>query len=174
MLGRHNVLYVVTGSVAVLLQGVPLTPGDLDVTPALDRGNLGRLAGALDELGARQYADAPFGRWEPGPSGDRRWVPFEPTAGDREDRAGWRADPANAASFDHLLWTTHGALDVVPEVAGTYDELRPRAVAIEIDGRSVWVQSIADLLAALTVPRREVDAERVQKLRELQRASLDA
>ena len=170
MLATHGVRHVVVGSVAVLLHGVPLTPGDLDIVPALDRDNLERLARALDDLGARQYPDEPFGRWEAGDAGEHQWVAFEPTAADRDARARWRPDPAEAASFDHLVSTRYGALDVMPEVAGTYDELRPRAVPIEIDGRSVRVESIADLLATLTVPRRRNDAERVEALRAVQRA----
>lgn len=47
VLDAHRVLYVVTGSAAALLHGVPVEPGDLDVTPALDRENLERLAVAL-------------------------------------------------------------------------------------------------------------------------------
>ena len=172
VLDRHGVLYVVTGSVAALLHGVPLEPGDLDVTPALDRENLERLARALEELGARQHPDEPFGRWEADDDGERRWVQFEPTAADREERARWRPDPADVASFDHLLCTRHGALDVVPEIAGTYDDLRPRAVVIERDGRRVCVESIADLLATLTVPRRQNDVARVQALRALQRRAV--
>ena len=168
-LDAHGVRYVVVGSVAALLHGVPLQPGDLDVTPALDPDNLERLARALKELGARQYPDEPFGRWEGDDDGERRWVAFEPTAADRDARARWQPDPADVSSFDHLLSTLHGALDVVPEIAGTYEELRPRAVPIDIDGRRVWVESIADLLATLTLPRRKNDADRVRALRGLQR-----
>lgn len=65
VLDSHDVLYVVTGSSAALLHGVALTPGHLDVTPALDTGNLERLARALVELDASQYPDEPFGRWKP-------------------------------------------------------------------------------------------------------------
>lgn len=93
VLDRHGVLYVVTGSVAALLHGVPLEPGDLDVMPALDRANLDRLARALDELGARQYPDEPFGRWQMDDKGDHRWIQFEPTAADRQERERWRPIP---------------------------------------------------------------------------------
>jgi hypothetical protein len=173
VLDRHEVLYVVTGSVAALLHGVQLDPGDLDITPALDRENLERLARALHELGARQYPDEPFGRWEARDDGERRWVEFEPTAADREARARWKPDATDVASFDHLLWTLHGALDVVPEVAGTYDDLRARAVPLKLGARTVWVESVADLLVTLTVPRRRNDAERVHALRAVQRAVLN-
>jgi hypothetical protein len=167
VLGAHGVRHVVTGSVAALLHGVTLEPGDLDVTPALDVDNLERLARALEELEAAQYPDEPFGRWEIGDDGERHWATFEPTEADRQARAAWRPDPNDPDSFDHLLRTRHGTLDVVPHVAGTYDDLR--ASASPVDG-DVWVESIADQLATLTVPRRKKDAARVQALRALQRA----
>ena len=170
MLAAHTVRYVVTGSAAALLHGVPLEPGDFDITPSLEPDNLQQLARALVELGARRYPDEPFGRWQSTDGGERSWVSFEPTAADREARARWRPDPADVASFDHLLWTQHGALDIVPEIAGTYEELRPRAVPIDLERRRVLVESIGDLLASLTVPRRENDAARVRALRSLQRA----
>jgi hypothetical protein len=170
VLDRHDVRYVVTGSSAALLLGVVLRPGDLDVTPALDRENLDRLARALAELEASLDPAEPFGRWET-IDGEHTWVAFEPTDADREARTRWRPDPAVRESFDHLLRTSHGALDVVPTIAGTFDELRARAVAVGgAGGRVTWVESIAYQLATLTVPRREKDADRVRDLRALQRA----
>ncbi len=70
------------------------------MTPALDRKNLERLAGALDEVAAHQDPDGPYGRWQVGDDSERRWVQFEPTGVDREARASWRPDPANPDSFD--------------------------------------------------------------------------
>jgi hypothetical protein len=173
-LERQGVDYVVTGSVAALLCGVSVRPGDLDVTPSLDRENLERLAKALVELGARQYPEAPFGRWETGDDGERSWVTFEPTDVDRAKRAAWRPDPDDPASFDHLLATVHGALDVVPEIAGAYEDLRARAARVEVEGVQVWVEAISDQLATLTVPRRARDVERVRALRAIQRDRLDS
>ena len=98
--------------------------------------------------------------------------PGEPTPQDLVARATWRPDPEDPASFDHLLDSDLGAIDVVPEVSGTYEELRPRAVQLEAYGERVWVESIADLLATLTIPRREKDAGRVRRLRELQRQAM--
>ena len=152
-----------------MLHGVALEPGDLDITPALDRENLARLAAALAAIEACQDPEAPFGRWQLEPDGERRWVQHEPTTDEIAARASWRPDPDDPASFDHLLQSAHGAIDVVPEVSGTYEELRPRAVQINAFGRDVWVESIEDLLATLTVPRRQKDVERVRVLRALQR-----
>jgi hypothetical protein len=169
-LDARGVLFVVTGSVAALLHGLSLEPGDLDITPSLDRENLERLARSLDDLRARLDPDEPFGRWETDAQGERRWVTFEPTDADREGRARWRPDPAEISTFDHVLQTRHGTLDVVPVLSGTYEELRPRAIEVDVNGRRVRVESIADQLATLTVPRRQKDIERVRGLRTLQRA----
>jgi hypothetical protein len=162
----------VTGSGAAMLHGVELVPGDLDVTPALDRENLERLAAVLRAIRARQAPDGPFGDWQTQPDGEQRWVQREATSEDVSARAAWQPDPANPASFDHLLESDLGAIDVVPEVSGTYEQLRPRAVEVEAYGERVWVESVADLLATITVPRREKDAGRVRRLRELQRQAM--
>jgi hypothetical protein len=42
-------------------------------------------------------------------------------------------------------------------------------MAVEVDGRTVAVESIGDQLATLTVPRREKDRQRVTALRAIQR-----
>lgn len=169
VLGAHEVRFVVTGSGAALLLGVDVEPGDVDVTPARDRANLTRLAQALENVQARQYADAPFGGWTVGDDGERRWVEFEPTEADRRARAAWRPDPADPASFDHFLHTRLGSLDVVPEIAGAYEQLVERAVPVNLADATVWVESVADQLATLTVPRREKDRPRVLQLRAIQR-----
>lgn len=174
VLDAHDVRYVVTGSSGALLHGLDLEPGDVDITPAVDRTNLGRLATALDELEAALYPEEPFGRWETDENEERRYVTFEPTEADRAARANWKPDPADEDSFDRLLRTRHGTLDVVPRIAGAYDELKLRAVAIAFDDREVWVESVADLLATLTVPRRQKDVDRVKALRTLQREQLNA
>ena len=169
LLGEAEVKYVVTGSAAALLHGVPVEPGDLDITPALDVDNLARLAHVLASIEARQDRRAPFGHWEKRDDGERQWIETAPTPEAVAARASWRPDPAEPSSFDHLLESKHGAVDVVPEVSGTYDELRARAVRLDVDGVSVWVESVDDLLATLTVPRRAKDRERVERLRALQR-----
>ena len=52
-LDRHRVEYVLIGGLAARIHGSPFLTEDLDITPALDRENLARLATALQELGAR-------------------------------------------------------------------------------------------------------------------------
>jgi len=126
LLDEHGVRYVLTGSGAAMLHGVDLVPGDLDVTPALDRENLERLAALLEAIGARPDPEA-FGHW----GEDGRWVRREPTP----EELVAKPDPGDPDSFDHLYESEHGAFDVVPRLVGTYEELLPSAV--EIDGIQV-------------------------------------
>lgn len=169
VLAEHRVAYVVTGSAAALLLGVDLTPGDLDIVPGLDRANLTRLAAALATIDARPDPDGPFGDWQMGPDGEQRWIEREPRPGEREARLDWQPDPADPASFDHLLGTRFGALDVAPEVSGRYAELVGRAEPVRAFGLEILAASIADQLATLTVARRAKDRSRVEALRQRQR-----
>jgi hypothetical protein len=165
----HDVAFVVTGSTAALLLGVEPTPGDLDITPALDAPNLARLAAALEAIEARPDPQGEFGAWQVDPAGERHWVQRAPRPGERQARRTWRPDPAVPESFDELLQTSLGALDVVPGISGRYDELVRRAEQVEAFGQVVLAASIVDQLATLTVPRHEKDRSRVAALRERQR-----
>ena len=99
VLGDASVGYVVTGSAAAMLHGVPLVPGDLDITPALDVENLMRLAVVLESIEARQDPLAPFGHWERGDDGERHWVETEPTPDAVAARAsGHRTPPTRRRS----------------------------------------------------------------------------
>jgi hypothetical protein len=169
LLNEHDVKYLVTGSAAAMLHGVDLEPGDLDITPALDRANLARLACVLEIIEACQNPEGKFGQWEIEADGERRWVEREPTPQDIAARAAWQPDPADPESFDYLLQSKYGAIDIVPEVSGSYEDLIARAVMLSVDGQKVWVEAIHDLLATLTVPRRKKDRDRVQQLRAIQR-----
>lgn len=164
---EREVRFVVTGSVAAKLYGVPIDPGDLDVTPALDTANLKRLAEFLIHI----EAEPPlvFGRWEVQEDGERKWIAFEPTPEQIEAKKNWRPDPDDVSSFDNLLYTTLGNFDVVPDLNGTYEELSRRAVELEHAGQRVHVMHIDELLAGVTVPRRAKDVERVRHLRQIQR-----
>ncbi len=58
-----------TGSAAAMLHGVPLEPGDLDITPAVDWDNLRKLAEVLVIIKARHSPGGPFGSWQTEPDG---------------------------------------------------------------------------------------------------------
>ena len=122
----------------------------------------------LEHLEARPGSAS--GRWAVQPNGERKWVSDKLTAGEvAAFREAWRPEPDDLSTLDHLFTTRHGNLDVVPELAGSYDVLKARATLMQVFKREVYVANIDDLLATLTVPRREKDRERVIKLREVQR-----
>jgi hypothetical protein len=64
-----------------------------------------------------------------------------------------RPDPA---SFDYL--PKYGAIDIVPQMSGTYEELIPRAAKLEVAGQTIWVEAVQDLLA------RALAAERIRTM----------
>ena len=163
LLRDNAVDFVLHGSVAAMVYGVELEPGDLDVTPSLDAANLERLTTVLVGIGA---VPEDLGHWETKPNGERRWICDDNSA---ESRLAWEPDVDDPTTFDHLFFTRHGNFDVFPEVGGTYGELMHRTAQIRWDGLVLQVAHIDDLLARMTVPRREKDVSRVAVLRELQR-----
>ena len=163
ILQRHQVTYVLGGSVAAAIIGVPIdTPDDLDAIPEVSRDNLSRLAKALDNMEARPYG--PFGKWTVAAIGEYQWHPRQTTEDELDQ---WRPNPEDVSSFDHLYTTKHGNFDVVPEIAGTFEVLRARATTYDIGGIEVHVTHVDDLLARLTIPRRQKDVDRVALLRSL-------
>jgi hypothetical protein len=164
VLDGSGLRYVMTGSVAALLYGVELEPGDLDITPALDPDNLHRLVALLEELEATPES---LGHWETQPDGEQKWVEEEVTP---QALASWQPDVEHVATLDHLFFTRLGNLDVLPEIAGDYEVLRQTAVRQNAFGHQVWTAHVDDVLAKLTVPRREKDVARVQELRRIQRS----
>ena len=113
--------------------------------------------GLLEEIEAGLDPDDPFGRWETQPDGERKWVADEATPERVAERAMWRPDHSDVATFDHLFRTRHGNFDVVPEISGTYDMLVKRAVRTSPHGHDILVVHIDELLAALTLPLHPKD-----------------
>jgi hypothetical protein len=145
VLERHGVRYVVIGAQAAVIHGVPVVTEDLDVTPARDRDNLARLAGALAEVEPRI-------RTASGPEG----VPFP-------------VDADFLSTSEMLNLTTRlGALDLAFLPAGTrgYDDLRRNATYIELaDGLVVQVASLADVIRSKEAADREKDRAQLPLMR---------
>jgi hypothetical protein len=163
-LDEHDVAYVITGSVAAKAHGVPdVRPADLDIVPATDRENLERLAVALAALGAEIGPE--YGEWRIDEAGEREWIQ------DGRPRPSRPLDPSDPTTFDHWFESPAGNLDVVPEAAAAFEVLRPRAARLRVGGAERWVAGVADVLAAMTRPRRPKDGPRVRHLRALVAAS---
>lgn len=166
VLHRRGLRYVLVGSAAAAAHGVELRPADLDVVPDTEEMNLRRLVEVLRELEAMPLG--PFGGWTEIGNGEKKWIP-RPTT--EEELTGWMPDVQDISSFDHAYVTRLGNLDVVPEIAGSYEVLLRRASSRTWNGFEVRLAHVDDLLARLTVPRREKDGPRVAALREIQRGS---
>ncbi|MFC7621470.1 hypothetical protein [Microlunatus sp. GCM10028923] len=146
LLHRREIDWVLSGSTVLVLYGADLEPNDLDLVPATDPANLQRLAEVLVELEA-----APG--YEPG------WSKSATLA---ECRA-WTPEPATPGQLDHLFVTTLGQLDVVPELTGTYDELRAGATLMVLAGTPVWVCDPDAVLGRLPERPRPKDRARSQQ-----------
>jgi len=124
-LDDHDVECVLVGGLAAVLHGSPATTNDADIMPELSETNLARLATALRWLEARlRVASEPGG------------VEFDP-------------HPALLASLKVLNTTTRfGDLDITiaPAALDDYADVRSRALEYDVDGVSVWVASLDDVI----------------------------
>ena len=147
VLRAHQVDFLVVGGIAARLRGAPLLTQDVDIVPSADRGNLERLAKALQALDARlRTATQPDG------------VPFPFDPGLLESATVW------------TLVTKHGDLDLVMSPSGTggyrdlvvdADELK---VAVGPD-LTVKVASLADVIRSKEAAGREKDRAALPLLR---------
>jgi hypothetical protein len=151
VLERHGVRFVVVGGQAAVLRGARFLTKDVDICPAWDRENLGRLAAALVELGAQLI----------GPDG-------------RPLRAG--APSARLISqMDVSTWETPaGGVDVLLGIPRDkrwnlvrYEELDQRAKTVEVEGRAVRMASLEDVIRSKEVANRPADREVLPELQQL-------
>jgi hypothetical protein len=154
----HEVDFVVIGGVALQAHGHVRTTVDLDVVAAWTPENMRRLAGALRELDAK-------------------------LRGIDADLLGLDVGDAETlySGGNFLMHTRHGDLDVfaVDQTAGAparYDDLRARAVAVEIRGVTLLIAHADDLIRMKTVasqfrdrpaPKRRQDLDDIAVLEQL-------
>lgn len=140
-LASVSVDFVVIGAIAVVAHGHIRTTRDLDITYALDQVNLDRLGEVLIGLDARLRGVAEV-------------VPFVPD--------GRTLRGAELLTLD----TPFGPLDLLatPPGAPPYTELKTRADTIDLDGHSVLVASLTDLVAMKRSAGRPQDLEDIEAL----------
>ena len=135
-LADHGVEFTVIGGVAVQTHGHARGTRDLDLVPAPDLLNLSRLSEALAALSARLMdTDRPIDVGDPHLLKQAPLIPLLTDLG--------RLDLLNI-----------GLVDGLPK---TYEELRGRAVEVDLDGRTVAVAGLDDLIRMKRVAGREVD-----------------
>jgi len=143
-LEQHGVDYVLIGGLAASLHGSPHVTTDVDITPARDWKNLERLSTALEEMDARI-------RTEGEPDG----LAF--------DRSPERLSNSSILN----LTTQHGDLDLTFVPSGTrgYDDLRRRAVEIQIHETRVVVAALGDVIRSKEAAGRDKDRLTLPTLR---------
>ena len=153
-LDRHGVRFVVIGGIGARLHGSPTVTRDTDICYERSPENLERLAAALEELGAR-------------PRGVDEDVQF-------------LLDAKTLAAGDHFTFRTRaGDFDVLGTPAGVegFGELAERAQRFDIDGITVLVASIDDLIRMKRAAGRAKDLIEVEVLSavrdEIQRSDHD-
>ena len=141
VLDEHGVRYVVIGGVAGALHGSPSITQDLDVCYDRRPENLERLAEALQSVN---------GRLRGAPSE----VPFV-------------LDAKTLGRGDSFTFTTDaGSLDLLGTPSGSsgYDALARNAHAFELDGLTVRVASVEDLMAMKRAAGRPQDLKELEIL----------
>jgi hypothetical protein len=137
--------FVVIGGVAVVVQASPRFTRDLDISYATDTANLRRLGALLMSLDAKLR-------------GVDEDLPFVP---DARTLRGTRT---------LTLSTRDGNLDLLVDPPGSpgYAALRRRADVIELDGQSVRIASLEDLIGmkrAAGRPQDQIDLESLEVAR---------
>lgn len=142
-LTRHGVEHVVVGGIAVQVHGHRRTTKDLDLVPAPSAGNHERLVTALDELEARSR----------GP--DRCEAP-----------GSLDAEQLRVAPIVPPLTTRHGEVHILNEPKGgaPYDDLRTRALVLDLDGLEVAIAGLDDLIRMKRASGREEDLDDIAVL----------
>lgn len=140
-LTEAGVDFVVIGGVAVILQAAPRLTRDLDICYATTPANLERLGRVLIQVGAtlRDVGDD---------------LPFVP-------------DAQTLRKTETLtLSTREGNLDLLVRPAGspTYGRLRSRADRMDIDGLTIAVAAVTDLIAMKRAAGRPQDIVDLESL----------
>ena len=131
---EHRVDFVVIGGLAGMAHGSAYPSYDLDIAYARDRGNLERLAAALNELGAALRGVPPE-------------VPFQ-------------LDASSLYQGSNFTFETQwGSLDILGDPTGAppYPQLREAAGEVPIEGELVAVASLDHLIAMKEASGRTKD-----------------
>jgi hypothetical protein len=140
-LDRHHVRFVVIGGLGARLHGSPTVTNDTDICYERSLENLEKLAAALRDLGATLR-------------GLEEDVPF-------------LLDAKTLAAGDHFTFETRaGSFDCLgtPAGVGGFDDLADGAVPFDVDGITVLVASIDDLIRMKRAAGRPKDLIEVEVL----------
>lgn len=154
VLDRHQVDYVLVGGMGGRLHGATKLTRDFDVCPETGRENLGRLADALKELGAKM-------RGLP----DDLQPPVDAGLLGRMEIGTWRTA---AGDLDVLLGIPSGTMANLRR----YPELHSQAAVASLAGRPIYVATLEHIIASKEAANRPSDLEALPELRALRAAEL--
>ena len=140
-LNKAGVRYIVIGGVAARTHGSPLITADLDICYARDDANHQALADMLQRVHARLR-------------GVDREVPF-------------RLDAKTIRKGDSFTFETDfGAFDILATPSGTegYSDLVMKAVRADLDGLTVLVAGLGDLMRMKRAAGRKKDLLAIEEL----------
>lgn len=146
-LGAAAVDYIVIGGVAVGFHGYVRATKDLDIVPAPDEQNLGRLAAVLKELDAELDGAGDF---------DVAELPDPLDPGTLAQGGNWVLQ-TRLGRFDVMQWQGEAEL---------WEMLAPTAVEVDMDGMTVKVAGYEDLVALKRDAGRPSDLEDLARLQQ--------
>jgi predicted nucleotidyltransferase len=144
VLGDAAVDYIVVGGVAANIHGSARTTLDIDVVYSRTAANVERLTAALS--------------------------PYQPYLRGAPPGLPFTFDPATVnRGLNFTLTTTLGDIDFLGEVAGGggFEQLRPHAESVELEGRQCLVVSLEKLIALKRAAGRGKDREVLAELEAL-------
>lgn len=139
---ENNIDFVLIGGYAAVVHGVSQVTHDLDICSVITPESLIHLRAALADL-------APKHRMNPN---------FQPSLNEYP--------PEGQILDNYYLRTNAGVLDILKEVApaGSFEEIKKRAIEVQVFGYKCKVISIDDLIAIKSVMKRPKDQATLAEL----------
>ena len=159
-LNRHDIRYVLFGTLGAIAHGANLSTIDVDICPELSPENLERIKALLEEINAKPK--------------------FSPGWNTQEECDSWQAQPITIENYDHLFDTSLGELDICPFPYGArgkenrhnFESLDANAVTLRAFGQQIRVADLEELIASKMSAQRKKDLAALQELQRLQREKL--
>jgi predicted nucleotidyltransferase len=140
--------YLVVGGLAVNFHGVPRTTYDLDLMILLEPENILKLVAKLTQWGYKPK------------------IPIDPKdLADKSKRHSWAHDKGMKALNFYSETLPIGEIDILIETPIPYEELKSRAVRIELQDEKIPTVSIHDLIELKLRAGRKQDLADIEHLR---------
>lgn len=149
-LERHGIAYVLVGGLAVSLHGIERSTMDIDICVAMTSENLSSLVSMAREVGMTPQLP----------------VPLE-TLTHLDTLKEWHTERNLEAFALRAPGMTGVTLDILLFPPIPFDEMRQRAVCLDVAGTPVRLVSVPDLIAMKEAVGRPIDLADVAHLRRL-------